>query len=253
MDNPSNPDGKLEELIKETLKEHIDGQEIAPEIKDRVRQNLGLKQKRGTPSSRTKFFFGAAAAIVCITLGSVLLFPGQVNAFSMALLKRFGYFLNNTVYNISETYRPDSGQKLPPAPPPENGVDSSLYKKLESAKKDLPFDLRIPQYLPTGLELTDVRIEGEKPVMQVTLEYEGEGKNLRIIQRGISTNSSTGMSYDVEDTVVKNITIGDFPATLFLMKNERVMIYWREQGIFYKLSGNVSESDTITIANNLSK
>jgi RNA polymerase sigma-70 factor (ECF subfamily) len=131
MDNSSTPDDKLEELIKATLKEYIDGQETAPEIKDRVRQNLGLKQKRTASSSRKKFLIGVAAAIICIILGSVILFPGQVNAFSMPLFKRFGYFINNKVYNISETYRPDSSQKLPSAPPPENEIDSSLYKKVD--------------------------------------------------------------------------------------------------------------------------
>ncbi|MGB9859861.1 MAG: hypothetical protein ACPLQP_08025 [Moorellaceae bacterium] len=137
-------DQQLDKLIKPAIREEIDGIEVPPETRDRVRKALGLN---GLKLAKRTFNIAAlvAAGVLFLILSACLVYPHKATAMGLTLVRRLEYLVKDRLYNISETYSAVLSSEEPPHTP---DIDREEKVSLDEARSRLPFVLLVPKYLP---------------------------------------------------------------------------------------------------------
>ncbi|MGI9952624.1 DUF4367 domain-containing protein [Moorellaceae bacterium AZ2] len=241
-------DQQMDKLIRAAIREEIDGQEVPPQARERVRKALGLNQPKLHRRRFSIVAFVAASALFLI-LSACLVFPNKATAIGISLIRRLEYLVKDRLYNISETYSAVPSSQAPPHAP---DIDREEKVSLDEARSRLPFVLLVPKYLPESSVLTDISLSGSKPLMEVTLVYTGKTGVLKIKQSGISDNIGMGTGYDGDDTKVEKVSISNVQANLLTNKAGNTLLFWHEQGVTYRIGGPYSPEEIIKVANSLS-
>lgn len=241
-------DHQLDKLLKAAIREEIDGQEVPPQAKERVRKALGLNPPK-LAKRRFNMLALVAAGALFLILSACLVSPNKATAIGISLVKRLEYLVKDKLYNISETYSAVSSSQAPPHAP---DIDREEKVSLDEARSRLPFVLLVPKYLPESSVLTDITLSGSKPFMEVTLVYTGKTGILKIKQSGISDNIGLGAGYDVDDTTVKKVNIRNVEANLLTNKNGHTLLFWREQGVTFRIWGPYPPEEIMKVAGSLS-
>ncbi|KKM12445.1 hypothetical protein SY88_03310 [Clostridiales bacterium PH28_bin88] len=244
-------DKELDRLITAAIREEIDGHEVPPEVKERVRKALGLN-KRARVYSSFRVVALVAAVLSMMVLVSYFVLPTQATAISVKLVKRLEYLIQDRLYNISEGYstQPESE----PAPPqvPEVVIIKEEKVSLDEARTRLPFVLLVPKYVPVDSQLTTVTLSGSKPLMDVKLVYTGTAGTLMITESGVSNNLGLGIGYDADDTKVERVNIRGVQGNLLSNKSGQTVLIWHDQGVTYRILGPFPPEEIKKIAESLS-
>lgn len=239
----------FEVLLRDVIKTNIDTQTVPSDVKERVIEKIHLSKSETHNRISFKIVACTVAMLLLFITCAYFAYPQQAGALSVGLIERLEFFLQEKLYNISESFSNKSETKDPPPQTPE--IPSETEVSLQEARASLPFSLSVPQYIPKGLVMEKVKLSGEKPLMEVTLRYTGENKNLIIVEKGISENAGIGLSYDKDDTKVKSITVRGCQANLLVNKSNWVLLEWHDQIITYIIQGNLPPEEIVNIANKL--
>lgn len=120
---------------------------------------------------------------------------------------------------------------------------------LEEAQKVTAFTIKSP-IVPSDYQLTSVTVIREESQLssEITLNYVGNGKRVRIDQKLLEGEFGLGMVADREDTKVKELFINERQATLILFKNGVRQLIWTTPSRYYSIEGNVEEKEIVAIA-----
>ncbi|WOV87767.1 DUF4367 domain-containing protein [Sporosarcina oncorhynchi] len=120
---------------------------------------------------------------------------------------------------------------------------------LEEARKVTAFDIKSPT-VPADYQLTNVTVSRETNELssEITLNYVGNGKEVRIGQMLLEGEFGFGMSADRNDTKVKELFINERQATLITFKDGFHQLIWTTPNRYYSIEGNVEEEEIIAIA-----
>lgn len=241
-------DMDLDNFLQDILKEAVNNQRVPDDIRDRVRQKIRLGREPNRRISVRGIAAYAAVALFLFFLASIF-FPNVGSALNIRLLNRMESFLQQTIFNISEVYHQDSTIKTNKMDPPPINEEAEVQKKLEDAKDKLPFKPLIPGWLPKGITLKDVEVIGEGDIVKIVLKY--SDKQLMISEMGLCDNTSLGVSFDKEDSVIENIMVRGKEGAIVKLKNDTILLKWADQGIFYRIQGDITPDEIKKIANNL--
>lgn len=248
-------DVKLEQLLKETLKE--EGEKInlppAEDVWQEIAQGLSSRILDRKRNLRRKII--AAAVILAVSAGGFsTVFPQKVTAFGKKLMQVVTSVTGDTV-TINTTMREESETKSEQSAPPPTEDSSKPIRpqivSLEEARRISPFPFRTPRYLPSGFQLKQVRIVKSEVTAIIMLEYGRDKNELSIHQENIIGEMAASDNVRAGEAKLKEIDINGNKGTMFEFNNGLVDIIFLNDGIRYQLSGYLNSDEMIKVAKSL--
>lgn len=196
--------------------------------------------------------------VVVVTAASILFIlgiaaPNGADAIGQRLLRTFKQLSGNVAQTLQSFDRRAPRNDEPP--PPNSSLSARTNRRrvsLSEAQKELPFRLRLPDYLPAGYTLDEIilidRGEGEADAV---LRYVGTDGPISLTEVFVPDGWATGSSYDVEDTLMREIELGMNKAQLLIFKTGEARLTWIEGNVSFGLSGRVDANELIRIARSL--
>lgn len=219
-----NNDELLDELIKKSLTEMIDGQEVNIDVEEAWKrfqaraENQGLKLNRKRVPRLYKIALVASVAIVL----AVAFVPNQVIAFKDHIYTWISRSDNGPTM-ISENINPE--------------IKPGKYKNLdfEWAQTMTIFYLKYPSYLPTQIG-TEPQIEVDvdiPPYAQVTMDFTTGEKRLIIKQENLGEEASKN-TFIPQNSGMETITIDNKEITV-VNRGENFQAAWIDSSIKFTL------------------
>ena len=115
-----------------------------------------------------------------------------------------------------------------------------------------PFPIQAPQYLPPGYTLARVTYSPlNKNNVMVELRY-SSGKHSLVFVQWNASDQGMGYGYDIQDTVVSDVTVGSHPGKQFYrQKDNFTQLIWADGEINYRIGGLVSPQEMQTVVSSL--
>ncbi|MHB1125544.1 MAG: DUF4367 domain-containing protein [Bacillota bacterium] len=227
----------LESLIKQTLHENVD-RIPAPvpsgEGWDRLFQEL--KRHRAERSmQRWKQGAAVAAAVLALVVGlAVFAVPGKVGAAGQKVIHIFKEKIGESL-RITSIFNDDDAT---PANPDTVNPDGRLTRgprtvTLEEAEALTPYDLKVPEYLPEGMELAEVKIkEMSGATVEVRIIYRGLPGELQIQETNMVIETMEAGNSRKED--IHEVSINGV-AGMMITKNNATRLQYNKDGITFVL------------------
>lgn len=253
---------ELEKLIDDAVNEMVESATPPPLEESWARFEKKLKKQQqlsNSPSIERKKLLSlrlaATAGFIVLLIGALSIsFPVKARAIGEKIVKTVETLLGGTQINIGTGYTRDE----PGAPPPPEDLrelPASLERNisLEEARTISPFSLTIPQYIPAGYNLDQVKFqEMVKPAATVTLKYKGPDSHyFTLTEMNVPDAFARGYGYDIEDAVVEDLKIGDNTVKVIKFKNETIRISWMKQSIVYGLEGSIPREEAMKIVESM--
>lgn len=250
-------DSELDKLIKETVHEIMDSAVPPPmeeswarfEQKLKEQRTLSIKNKKSLWKKPFSARLAVASALVIVLTGAFLLpFPAKARALGEKILVTVETLLGGTQMNVKIGYKHDEPGKTPP---PESFRDVPVSHErivsLEEAGAASPFPVAIPQDIPAGYKLEQVKFqEMVKGTARVTMHYNGPAPYyFQISEINAPDGYAGGYGYDVEDADARDIKIGEGIGKMITFKNEKLRIMWLKQDMVYELEGRIPQEEAL--------
>ncbi len=248
---------ELDRLIESQLSKELDINIEVPDINSqwqRIKQQI-LEETNSPaikkPVSKQKRI--VVAATILLSIGSLnFLYPHNANALGGKIGEFFNYIVGKTTQNKTETYK----QGNEPGIPKVQDIGDNIEKEvsLDSAQTSIPFKLATPSYLPHEANTRRVLLTSlGADVYQISIEYNYNDKVIVFNQQNSASASGTsrGSLYDIDDTVIKDLTVNSSPATLFMSKNGIKTLNWQTRGLMLQISGVITEEEISKIAQSI--
>ncbi|WP_099189684.1 DUF4367 domain-containing protein [Tepidibacter mesophilus] len=234
-----NKKDRMDELIKEILKEDVEDIQISnSEIEFEWRKLQGLeKSKKENKQSYKKI--ASIAAIITISLMMVNSFS-STQSYSWKIFKQKN--INKKTEGSISIEEQSSSQELEQ----DHEIDNSSVEinNIEEARNFIDFDFR---ELPYKLE--DVIVENEHTII---LNYINEKGDVEFIQNLEGDESSEVMTMAKQSTI-QSFKIKDIDYTLINTKDRYFKIIWSSFGVKYCITTNysITKEEVINIINSL--
>lgn len=239
---------RLEKIIAEAIKSHM---LTAPEPDlDRIWAGIVRKaRKRRARKNAARILVLTSIVILCAGFYAVLN-PVPVRALGNKLWYSFGAIFQGHTGTFQMSYTDDLGPNPPHQP---CNISPELDHSLADAAAKCPFKLLVPEYLPPGFKLTQVKYyPEEKRFAQVELNY-SSGEKWLIFAQWNAENQAVGYSYDTDDTVVSDVTVRGNPGKLYYRQKNGgySQLIWAEGERNYRVGGAISPSEIQRVASSL--
>jgi len=132
----------------------------------------------------------------------------------------------------------------------EHSVNYKYYDTFETAQKNTVFDIKIPEYLPKGYELTNIAAytdsNGDTSGEYLNLLYtDSNGNEIKLFERIINENTAFEAG---TDGMLDTLTIGDRTAVIM---NNHSLHFETEDNVSVSINGNIDTYDLIKIAESI--
>jgi len=252
---------ELDKVIKEAVCEMVDSVTPPPLEESWARFEKKLKEQQKTDHKKRKKLLylrlAASAGVIIMLAGAFAIsVPGTARAIGEKILYTVETLLGGTQMNISTGYRHNEPGQL--SPPPNEGfteipIEEERIVSLEEAITVSPFSVTIPEYIPAGYTLEQVKFQPmSKPVARISLKYNGPDANYIVLeQMNVPEGYVQGYGYDIEDAVTEDIKVGKNSGKLILFKNDKIRMTWINNSVLFTLEGKILEEDAIKIAESM--
>lgn len=191
----------------------------------------------------------AAGIIVFLTAGITVSFPQNARAIGEKIVNAISYLIGSNKVNIGTSYNNRENSSLNDDII-EIPVGQELVISLNEAKSLTPFEIVTPKYLPPGYKLDELVLqELIQPylVVKVTLKYVGDTGYFTIFQENTPGEYGAGQGYDTDDTIKESFEMEQKKGDLFTHKSGKVKANWLNQGMLFRIEGNISKNETLKI------
>jgi hypothetical protein len=132
-------------------------------------------------------------------------------------------------------------------------IEQEKIVSLEEARSTSPFHITIPQYVPNGYKLDQIKFQKMvKDTTMVSTKYSHPNSNYFLISEMNAPDGYVqGYVYDIEDAIVQDIMIENSKGKIITFKNGSIKITWIRQGIIYEMEGKVLKEDALRIVESL--
>ncbi|WP_425803732.1 DUF4367 domain-containing protein [Desulfitobacterium sp. Sab5] len=190
-------------------------------------------------------------AVIIIIIGCTMLIkPINTEAFGEKFVQLYNYVVGKTTKNQTRNYQHPPNSNVPVIQ--DRGTTVEKEVSLEEAQSMVSYKLALPTYLPKNTKEQQILVSsiGDN-TQKITIIYTLNGNSLVLEERNAGRAASSGILYDTDDTVNKDITINGYTGTLFTNKNGFNKVNWEIRGVVLQLSGKVVEEEIIKIANSI--
>lgn len=212
----------------------------------------------------------AACILVCAIIFSIISDMPPVKAFKFNIIRTFFEFKEGTTIIKQGNFDPNSVPKgkLPPPPPefdsnsmtdgliganpPANSGTRPIEKTLtlEQAKKETPFALLVPGYLPEGYKLKEVRSKQSSLEHYIIEQEYTNSDNGYITIRQHSGIKSFGMGGGTP-LKVKSIKVMGEDAVLITNETSYCSTTWYKDEFRYEIMADTSEKEFVKLLDSL--
>jgi hypothetical protein len=243
-------ENKLIQIITEAVQARM---RQAPEPDwDRVWAGIVRKaRRRRAKRNLARISVLAAMVILCASFYAVIN-PIPVKALGNRIWYSFGTIFHGHSATIQMTYTDDLGPNHPAKLQPTN-IQPQSNLTLAAAEAKCPFKLLVPDYVPAGFTLSQVKYYPENQgFAMVEIYYQSKRTGIVFTQWNVE-NEGTGYSYDTDDTVASDVTVRSHPGKLLYRPKDGgySQLIWSEGPQNYQIGGAINPSEIEHIASSL--
>jgi hypothetical protein len=209
----------IDRLIKDTYTEFISELDIhsdikIPEFNNTMNKFHGNLKEKSNRSSISKKLALVASFTLIIIISTFLSSIPRVTAFKFNIMKKFEELRGDT-RDIKFSTNDGLDNNLKNSVSKSNDSADQIEKlvTIEEAKKEVPFEILVPKYIPDGYKLETVKlVKAMGDAFSVKQIYTNStGKIIRINQNTISENEAETISMSsnlrTEDIIINNLKI----------------------------------------------
>ena len=257
-------DFEVEGTIKATVHEMVDSATPPPleeswarfEKKIKKQQCLSIEPRKTEQRNLFLSKLAVAAVIFILLIGAFSIsFPTKARAIGGKFVSSVENLLVGTQMNIKTGYKYSEPGRIPS--PPEDfkevPIEQERIVSLEEARSTSPFPITIPQYVPNGYKLDQIKFQKMvKDTAMVSTKYSHPNSNYFLISEMNAPDGYVqGYGYDIEDAIVQDIMIENSKGKIITFKNGSIKITWIRQGIVYEVEGTVLKEDALKIVESM--
>jgi len=251
----------LDDIIEKSLKSEADKLTIPPkeEVWAQITGQLE-KQRVNTQKKRRAFKLAVASIVLILSFGTVLLtFPERdATAVGQRLVQ-----IMQSIFGGETRIETISRETLPPANEPAPPGDEApvetiqvpepmVFNSVDEARKVVPFDFRVPKYVPEGYQLEEITyMNFEKKTGEVVLRYESENSELKIIERILPGDFAMSSIVRTQEVTVHEVNVNGNKGTMMSFKNGQNELEYYSSGISIRIFGKVDTKEILKIAESL--
>ncbi|HHW40480.1 MAG TPA: DUF4367 domain-containing protein [Syntrophomonadaceae bacterium] len=185
---------------------------------------------------KRRFYQMAAGIILLLGMIGSMLFPQPVVALKNKLLHLLSWSEREIKINLLSL---TAG----------NHVDDRLANEISKLQPEVPYKIKVPQYIPTGMAFKQVAINKKGSVVRLVMEYEQADKRLRITQENIPGETNYSLRVNTASGQIEQIKINNAEGHLIKYSNGMNMIVWdTDESIKFIVDGNLTADELLLIA-----
>lgn len=231
--NLNNKYTPIDDLIKQALHKQV---EINKNIDmddawEKYQQKYGRKKRVRKP----------ALMLACLLLlfTFTMFLPSESRAINLKIFDSIKSFVSGKVQTAFISFDTQKEKDT------ENYISPEVYSIL----KDIPYEVLLPLEMMDTYRLENAEITPIGNTRQVELFF--NDSEVSIIQIKIVGGLHQGISYDIEDAIMKKANVKGQEATLIVYKNGFSKLSWIDRDIFVTIVGTLSEDDILLLANSI--
>lgn len=229
-------DDNLEQFLRTALQSNeITIQTPMSEVENKIFEKVAAYQEQERQKKR-RFYQMAVGIVLLLGMIGSMLFPQPVMALKNKLLHLLSWSEREIKINLLSL---TAG----------NSVDDRLANEVSKLQSEVPYKIRVPQYIPTGMDFKQVAINKKDPAIRLVMEYEQADKRLRITQENIPGDTNYSLRVNTASGQIEQIKINNAEGHLIKYNNGMNMIIWdTEDDIKFIVDGNLNVDELLLIS-----
>ena len=256
----SNKKIEIDKIIEKGLKTEADKITVPPKEEVWVQISKQLERQKSVERRKSRNFKLMVASIAVVLSIGAMIFPGEdAKAVGQRLVKIFQSVLGGQtkVETISRENTPPPLDQPPPheEQAPVETVElpkPSVFTSVEEARKKVPFNFRVPKYIPEGYAMEDISYSDfAKESGEVVLRYKSGNSEFKIFERKISGDFAMSSTVRSEETTIRKVDINEVSGTLTSFKNGINQLNYYYFGISIRIIGQIDVQEIIKVGKSM--